>query len=259
MTDDLTRSQEEAVRRLLAEARETGPMPADVAARLDAVLAGLARTPDAAAEPATDQPGTVVPLRRRRLPRLVLAAAAVTALGFGTVQVLDRGGDDATTSDAGDAAESADGAAQLDRPSPADEGPVIASEGAGADAGPSAEQRRGYAAAPVTLAGLDRALRARGLAPVGRLVSVEAPGRSAAQQRVQELDSFSGTTGSGPGAHCGPLYDVVGGSAYTSASSPDTLVVAHQTVNGIRLVEVYDCAGDAPRHSAGVVTLAAEE
>ena len=40
--DDLT-PEEEQVRRLLADARHTEPMPADVAARLDEVLAGLPR------------------------------------------------------------------------------------------------------------------------------------------------------------------------------------------------------------------------
>lgn len=253
MTDDLTPAQEEAVRRLLAEARETGPMPGDVAARLDAVIADLARTPDT--DTPAVEPATVVPLHRRRLPRLVLAAAAVTALGLGTAQVLDRTGEDTAPSDAGGAAESQDsGASALEDdqregvspPAPADEGPVMGEDRAGVDALRSPGLRgQGHDAAPVTLPGLDRALRARGLAPVGRLAAVESS-RTAARQPGQELD-------------CGPLYDVAGGSAYTSTTKPDTLVVAHPPVNGLRLVEVYDCAGDDPRHSTAVVTLATEE
>jgi hypothetical protein len=59
------------VRRLLAEARHTEPMPDDVAARMDDVLAGLSRT-----EPIAE----VVPLashRRRKTAAALLAAAAV--------------------------------------------------------------------------------------------------------------------------------------------------------------------------------------
>ena len=90
---------------MLADARHDGPVPPEVAARLDEVLAGLhARRrrprpptpPDAgdrgrrrpAAEP--QRPATVVPLRRRaaRLSRYVLAAAAVLVIGYGTAQVV---------------------------------------------------------------------------------------------------------------------------------------------------------------------------
>lgn len=266
MTDDLTRPQEEAVRRLLAETRETGPMPADVAARLDAVIADLAHTRDAA----PDEPATVVPLHRRRLPRLVLAAAAVTALGLGTVQVLDNAGQDTAPSDAGSAAESADQDASAperdarqDRaapPAPADERAVMADDGAGVEA-PSSQARRnrGYDAAPVTLVGLDRALRAQGLEPLGRLHAVELHRSAATKQHEREADAFSATGRLPAGPQCGPRYDVVGGSSYTSATRPDTLVVAYPPVNGIRLVEVYDCAGGDPRRSAGVVTLTTEE
>lgn len=69
--------QDEAVRHRLAEARHTDPIPAEVASRLDATLADLV------ADRATaDGRGGVVPLRRRRWPALLAAAAAVTALGF---------------------------------------------------------------------------------------------------------------------------------------------------------------------------------
>ena len=45
MTDrDLTPAEEERVRRLLADARHTEPMPDEVVARLDGVLADLAET-----------------------------------------------------------------------------------------------------------------------------------------------------------------------------------------------------------------------
>ena len=69
---------------MLADARHDEPVPPEVAARLDEALAGLR-----AEEPSDTN---VVPLRRRaaRLPRYLLAAAAVVAIGYGTTQVIDN-------------------------------------------------------------------------------------------------------------------------------------------------------------------------
>jgi hypothetical protein len=80
---DLSAEEERRVRALLAEARHTDPMPTDVAARLDRVIAGLSEGAPREAD--------VVPLatRRRRASRLLLAAAAVVVLGVGGSQVLD--------------------------------------------------------------------------------------------------------------------------------------------------------------------------
>jgi len=89
MADDdpgLTPEQEQRVRRLLTEARHTEPMPGDVAARLDRVLAELARGEEVA---------PVVPLasrRRRRAVTMLVAAAAVVVGGIGLGQVLGPGG-----------------------------------------------------------------------------------------------------------------------------------------------------------------------
>ncbi|NYD39998.1 hypothetical protein [Nocardioides panaciterrulae] len=69
------------VRRLLADARHTEPMPVDVASRLDAVIADLAgqqEVPPPAAE-VTD----LAARRRRRATTLLVAAAAVVAIGVG--------------------------------------------------------------------------------------------------------------------------------------------------------------------------------
>src|SRR6476469_4846664 len=104
---------EERVRRLLAEARHDEPMPADVASRLDDVLAGLA------AEPAPR--GRVVPLadRRRKAGALLVAAAAVVVAGVGIGQALHGSHGDSST--AGASAEgapvpaSADGGGAHDR------------------------------------------------------------------------------------------------------------------------------------------------
>lgn len=123
MTDrsDLTPDQESDVRRMLADARHTDPVPPEVAARLDRVLADLA------AEPARE--ATVVRLadRRRRVATLLVAAAAVVVAGVGIGQVVGDGGLESsdTATDAGEAP-----AAEEAAPRPANS----ASEGSGAGA-----------------------------------------------------------------------------------------------------------------------------
>lgn len=89
MDDDLTPEQEE-VRRLLAAARHDEPMPEPVVARLDRVLADLA------AEPARDAPVVGLATRRRRATQLLVAAAAVIAVGIGVDQIVRP--DDSVTS-----------------------------------------------------------------------------------------------------------------------------------------------------------------
>jgi hypothetical protein len=85
MTDDLTPEQD-AVRRLLAEARHDGPTPPEVVARLDEALADLV-----AERASTETAPPVVDLgarRRRRVGVGLLAAAAVVVGGVAVGQVL---------------------------------------------------------------------------------------------------------------------------------------------------------------------------
>ena len=108
---------EERVRRLLAEARHTEPMPADVADRLDRVLAGLAD------EPATV--GRVVRLadRRRRAATLLVAAAAVVVAGVGIGGIVHQqggGGSPSADSAAGGAEEAPRAASRRDVRQPSD-------------------------------------------------------------------------------------------------------------------------------------------
>src|SRR5690242_14743383 len=84
-------AQDERIRRLLADARHTDPMPEAVVARLDRVLAGLSddRTERAERAEVVD----LMARRRRTVGQLLVAAAAVVAVGFGITQVLpDLGG-----------------------------------------------------------------------------------------------------------------------------------------------------------------------
>jgi hypothetical protein len=87
--NDLTPAQTDAVRRALAAARHDEPIPAEVAARLDATLADLVAE-QSMPTVAAAMVAPVIPLRRRRLPVLLAAAAAVVAAAVVTPQFLDR-------------------------------------------------------------------------------------------------------------------------------------------------------------------------
>lgn len=115
--------EHEEVRRLLADARHDEPMPATVVARLDRVLADLAKEPDGAA--AVTSPVTSLATRRRRVGQLLVAAAAVLVVGVGIGEVLgggSTGSQDSVTSDAG---------ADQDAPAAAEAEPEPPVEGAG--------------------------------------------------------------------------------------------------------------------------------
>lgn len=85
-----TEHTDAAVRRLLAEARASEPIPADVADRIDATLADLAAEraasgPDSPVERPVERPvADLAAARRRRNARnLLVAAAAVVVVGIG--------------------------------------------------------------------------------------------------------------------------------------------------------------------------------
>lgn len=116
MTDDpdLTPEQETRVRRLLTEARHAEPIPEDVIARLDRVLAELA----VADGDDTDRVVSLAARRRRRAGSLLVAAAAVVVVGIGLGQLMgprDQAADTAST-DAGSTLREAPEAAESDSP-----------------------------------------------------------------------------------------------------------------------------------------------
>ena len=118
--DELTPEQE-TVRRLLADARHSGPMPDDVVDRLDRVLAGLsAGSSDTALRPSRTPVVELASRRRRRATTLLVAAAAVVAVGVGLGQVMDGTGvlgNNASSSDsAGDSRPQAEDSQLLDSP-----------------------------------------------------------------------------------------------------------------------------------------------
>jgi hypothetical protein len=86
-----------AVRRLLQRVPDTGPMPTDVAARLDAALRGARSAPTSAATvlPMTsraERSGTLARLAESRLTKTLVAAAAVGLIGVGGYAAIGRTG-----------------------------------------------------------------------------------------------------------------------------------------------------------------------
>lgn len=140
-SDELSAEHAE-VRRLLADAHHEGPMPDAVVARLDRVLAGLAE------EPARDAPVAQLATRRRRATGLLLAAAAVVAIGIGVGQVLDNGiggADSLSTADrAGSAEEEAAQEGAAEAPEPADGSTSTEDQGASSGDGFARLTREDY-------------------------------------------------------------------------------------------------------------------
>ena len=107
---------QERVRRLLAEARHDAAMPDDVAARLDATLAGLQaeRLRPSVASPSVASPSVASPSvasldaarrRRRRWASGLVAAAAVVVLGVSLPNLTDGVSMSGADSEAGSAAD----------------------------------------------------------------------------------------------------------------------------------------------------------
>ena len=129
--------EQDAVRRLLAEARHDEPVPPAVAARLDAVLAELAAERGPLAEQRARSGAPVVDLaarRRRAVATALLAAAAVVVAGVGVSQLGDLSGsmDAGAGSDAGGSSYGSDTDSKADAgaPSPAEEAAPNSREGA---------------------------------------------------------------------------------------------------------------------------------
>lgn len=129
-TPDLTPEQE-AVRRLLADARHDAPTPPEVVARLDETLSALVAGREAGADHTSDgarAPVVDLASRRRRFASMgLLAASAVVVAGVALGQVLPGGSDDGATS-----ADSAGGSSAVESPqSQLDSGGTDSEDGSG--------------------------------------------------------------------------------------------------------------------------------
>ena len=129
-------ADDERIRRLLAEARHTEPMPEAVAARLDQVLADLVadRAEREPPEPAA-APVDLAARPARTAANLLVAAAAVVPVGFGITQVLPDAASAAAAATRRPPTTAAGGEAAAERPT-APETAVVAAD-------PAARGRRG--------------------------------------------------------------------------------------------------------------------
>lgn len=199
--------EQEAVRRLLADARHEGPTPPEVVARLDDALADLVSERGDASLPRDEHdetPTTRAPVvdlgaRRRRLVGMgVLAAAAVVVAGVAVGQGLPRmsGGDsdsgaaDVATSQERDFSDDADGgsdssgaaedgAESLKTPAAAPDAayPTVSSDAADLDDELlDLRPRAGARSGAVTSSGAYDAFCVRGIGP-GRRLAAEVDGR----------------------------------------------------------------------------------
>lgn len=105
---ELTPEQEARVAALLADARAEEPIPSEVAARLDQVLAGMAHEQIAGPEQQLAPVIDIAARRRRRVRTLLVAAAAVVVAGVGIGQVVGPDSDDDAGGDQSSAIESND-------------------------------------------------------------------------------------------------------------------------------------------------------
>jgi hypothetical protein len=214
--------EQDAVRRLLAEARHDEPVPPAVAARLDAVLADL--TAERRESPATAPVVELGTRRRRRVGAALLAAAAVVVGGIGVGQVVSGTG--GSSSDSGAASTADRGAADRSSPESSDGG------GAGALSSPDPDVRR----AP------------GGLPAAYRLSSDSLRRDLLAARRAEELATLAGE--SAVPDDTTPDQDAAADSPCDPASLPDTGdgTVVPVTLDGQPALALYDApAGERQR------------
>jgi hypothetical protein len=241
--------EQDAVRRLLADARHDGPPPPDVVDRLDETLASLVaersgevtseHTSEHTAGAATGHddrsPGRVVDLgsRRRRVASIgLLAAASVVVAGVALGQALPRGSNDAADSSAGSASDSSVAESPEDGGGSSDD-----AGGSGPDnlAGSEAREPKedfmqpGLGGGP-TLFSDDEDI-------VGQLLAVR-PDASDGRQRLKSLAALRGCDGVEPGPSAAVVSAQVDGGT--------GVVVFRRPVGEAQGVELYACGNPAP-------------
>lgn len=253
MTDDpaeesLDPRAEAALRRALADARHSDPVPVDVAARLDDVLARL-REGEAAA-PAVDLEAR---RRRRSATRLLIAAAAVVIVGGVGARVLGPGpsGSDASTGSSASSADSGssriDGDPQREAAGGATAESPMASDGQVAPSPQSLDGTGGYRAQSGRggAADLD-ALRSTPALTESGFVRQVASLQAAAQELATSRQRLSAAAG--VNAACGP-GDYGDGTLVLVDYAGDPAVLAFRTPSGqTQVVDLLQCgSGDVVR------------
>jgi hypothetical protein len=236
--------EQDAVRRLLADARHDGPPPPDVVARLDETLASLVseRVSEPVSERAStgpradESPGRIVDLgsRRRRVASIgLLAAASVVVAGVALGQALPRGSDDAADSSAGSASDSSVAEAPEDGGGSSDD-----AGGSGPDnlAGSEAREPKedfmqpGLAGGPTLFSDDDEDI-------VPQLVALR-PDVTDGSQRLKTLQALRGCDGVEPGPSAAVISAQVDGEP--------GLVVFRRSVGEFQDVELYACGNPLP-------------
>ncbi len=261
----MTPEQEEAVRRALASEPASGPMPRELADRLDAALSALASERSAsavaeqrAASPVTSPSGPsglsgLSGARRRRWPGLLVAAASVAVLGVGVgIVAQDMSGSES--------ADSATGTAATDE--------SFREGGAGGDAGRGAGGADDNGPPETAPEDLPREEQAEALGGAGLLLSVrERPARLRSDSLVTDLDRVLDSRTAAVSTRRGELTRPGKDSRSTLDTAarlvsdcdlPDTgrgdllaavlldgergTLVARKASGGTRVAEVYACA-----------------
>lgn len=242
MEDELSPQQAERVRRLLADARHTERVPADVAARLDRVLADLAADPDARpraeqSAATTDGAGVVrLDERRRTAGKLLLVAAAFVVGGVAAGQVVGGTGGAPESAMSG-----ADSGSEEGLPAPDRDGGGDRDEGALTDDGaPGAvsAHRRSISKQPA------RDVRSERFATDARRLRALAEGRTsqdAASEAPRAQLSYSG-------CEAGPW----GGGRYlrVSVDRQAGWLVYRPPRGDTQVVDLFLCGEDSPERSA---------
>lgn len=225
----MTPEQEEQVRRLLASVPPEDGLPPEVAARLDAAVADLVAERGPAPVDELEQ------RRRRRWPRVLVAAASVSLLAYGVgiaVNDLRVSGGDAASTAARDESFAEGGRAEK----PATEGALPETTDS-----LGAEGRRVHASELLT----------------ARTVRLHSATLDADVSRLLQRRAVRTPTAEGPGAAGGDAAGFLSGCALPDAGRGDHLaavrldgtratLVVRKAVDGARVAEVYSC-DDASR------------
>ncbi len=289
MTPEESSAQEqELVRDLLASAAGPEPMPEDVRSRLDDVLADLVATRGADGAGDADSsgdagdptpPASLDARRRRRWPKVLVAAAAVSVLAYGAGVVgldlmTDSGSDSMTAADAGggdaDSAEGGDGAllererghTKRDRdqgdasedeiaPGEAESAPTTAPTSRPQHDAPDPTDDRGQAGSST------EAYRDRGATPQLRVATLGADiaAVSAVELRSATKSETNGSFGSllDMDPRCGTPREAAGDVRYAVRLEGDRATLVLRKVHeGLRVAQIYSC-DDAPTMLASTV------
>ncbi|MBZ5738175.1 hypothetical protein [Nocardioides mangrovi] len=242
-------TDDDRIRELLADARHTGPIPDDVAARLDAALGELAGSSgEPLPEPVlpTPVPSPAVPdlaaARRRRTARnLLIAAAAVVVVGVG-ISRLDLSGVSSSADDSGSSAD----------------GPASASD-AGGDAAAGSDGSLRKATGPTVVLDSDRfghqvrALRLREpVASAPASGAYDAPTDGTTDGPADRLFGADGERSSELGAaraSCDPASWGPGRRVKARYDGKAGVLIYRPAQGDTQVVELYLCGHDDPTRS----------